>query len=779
MVRIKRFACGLTLVSALMAGVAFEPLLSGAVDRMVASPTTSSLITGSPTTLALPSAAPTASDATLGLHTRVLDGAGAATTTEQTTQSGGSAGLEKFVVPASVERSSELAHETATRIRTLALERITEGEGAKALGVDAWRRAGLDGAGTTLAIIDTGYADWATVAAAGRVHPFSSLDLNYCDAGFERTNHGTATAEILWDMAPAVDLVRVCIDDTADLALAVPRLIAERVDVVNMSLGFYNTGPGDGSGGPGSPDHSVRQALAAGLLWVNSAGNEADAHAAFAFADANGNSQGEWAPGDEAMTFVLPPSGAVDVYVKWNDWVAPSNDFALCLTDDPALTPDCFPSRLASTGTPTVSIGLANPFDRAVPLHASLVRRTGTASVRIDAFFVGTQAVEHPTAEVSLAEPAAVEGVVSVGAVCLGDGVARPTSSQGPTLDGRPGITVAAPGSVSSSVFGATVGCAGGYDGTSAAAPHVAGALALIRQGSAYGSNGAARSALVGLAQAAGDPGSPGVDPVYGVGRLNLGSPPPVSTSSTSTTSTSSPSTSLPSTSTSTSAGTTSTTSGPFVDSGGFALAQSPAADRASATPLRGATLQGDVFVHLTPVWPTAPVSQVRFFAGNRLLQVEKSAGYDLGGGQSGFGYAFDTWRLADGTHLLRAEIAMADGRRFTVTEPVVVANGGGARPGPVLEVRAADAGGERPLDGATVAGPLRLSLAGEPGAAVNQVLFYVDADLIGYDDTAPYDNGVAINPARLGVGPHQVQVIVFFADGRYRTANATFATAS
>ena len=86
---------------------------------------------------------------------------------------------------------------------------------------------------------------------SGDVRPMSfdpSHDLDLCDDGFEHTNHGTATSEIIYDVAPDVDIVRVCIDDAVDLAEAVPWLITRRVQVVNMSLGFYNTARGRRSG---------------------------------------------------------------------------------------------------------------------------------------------------------------------------------------------------------------------------------------------------------------------------------------------------------------------------------------------------------------------------------------------------------------------------------------------------------------------------------------------------------------------------------------------------
>ena len=82
---------------------------------------------------------------------------------------------------------------------------------------------------------------------------------------------------------------------------------------------------------------------------------------------------------------------------------------------------------------------------------------------------------------------------------------------------------------------------------------------------------------------------------------------------------------------------------------------------------------------------------------------------------------------------------------------------------------RAQPASTERPWRG-----PLCLGLAGGTAAAVDHVLFYVDAVLIGYDTERPVPGG-AVDVGRAGPGEHASQAIVFLADGRILTVNATF----
>ena len=62
--------------------------------------------------------------------------------------------------------------------------------------------------------------------------------------------------------------------------------------------------------------------------------------------------------------------------------------------------------------------------------------------------------------------------------------MAETYSSRGLTIDGRPKPDLSAPDSVSGATYGPAGGGCGvsGFPGTSAAAPHVAGALALVKQ---------------------------------------------------------------------------------------------------------------------------------------------------------------------------------------------------------------------------------------------------------------------------------------------------------
>ncbi len=79
--------------------------------------------------------------------------------------------------------------------------------------------------------------------------------------------------------------------------------------------------------------------------------------------------------------------------------------------------------------------------------------------------------------------PATADSAISVAAYDpAGDGDINDFSGGGPRLDGRPDVALAAPGSVTYSTHSFVAGAFTSFGGTSAAGPHVAGAVALLKQ---------------------------------------------------------------------------------------------------------------------------------------------------------------------------------------------------------------------------------------------------------------------------------------------------------
>ncbi len=402
-----------------------------------------------------------------------------------------------------------------------------------AIGAESWRRTGWDGLGVVIAVIDTGFAGWDAAASTALLPAADPLrDINRCDAGLSARSHGTDSAALIHHVAPKATLVRVCIDDAADLAAATTALIeAGDIDIVNMALGFYNGGPGDGTGGPGSPDDSARRALAAGLVWVNAAGNEAQRHTAGFFSDPDNDSFHNFAGEDELGRFTVPPGSDVEIFLRWSEWgqVPPADSFRLCLTVEEATAVDCLPAAQPERSTPTSGLALTNPRTEPVSFSLAIQRTRGTGTPRLDLFFTEANAWEFPDPGSSLVEPATVPGVLSVGAACPGSSLApHPASSHGPTLDGRTGVSLVAPAGTAAQLADPAFDCASSQRATTVAAPHAAGALALLAEAFPFLHGAALTERLLATTAAAGDPGAAGPDPVFGHGLLALGDPPPL-----------------------------------------------------------------------------------------------------------------------------------------------------------------------------------------------------------------------------------------------------------
>ena len=114
----------------------------------------------------------------------------------------------------------------------------------------------------------------------------------------------------------------------------------------------------------------------------------------------------------------------------------------------------------------------------------------------------------------SLNDGATSPAVIAVGAALYVNGVIEAFSSRGPTIDGRIKPDLTGPDGVSSATYGS-------FFGTSASAPHVAGAAALILDAAPCLGAEAAHDLLVDLTE---DRGAPGADNAYGAGLLRLGS---------------------------------------------------------------------------------------------------------------------------------------------------------------------------------------------------------------------------------------------------------------
>ncbi|MFZ6005657.1 MAG: S8 family serine peptidase [Actinomycetota bacterium] len=447
-------------------------------------------------------------------------------------------GLIKAAVPAgALGRLSRAAGVTLVREPYPAQVQTTS-EGVGSTNASTWHSLGHEGAGTKVAIVDVGFQDY--VSKLGTELPLSpGVDLTRCDSPFDEV-HGTAVAEIVHDMAPAAELLLVCVKDDVTFASALASLNAQGVDIVNASIGFTLTGRGDGSGGAGTPAGAVAALRDQGILYVAAAGNYGGRHYQAKavgdpvqgrhpldgdtdFVDLSGNTFTFQVAGNTA-----PGNGIAQVSMRWDSWPTTNLDLDVYVRSytcgNPAFNYIVAGSEFDQTtqaGPPVEQTNLFQNCSSSPQTFEVLINRwSGSGTPRLDLFFDGPVGNLERTNGGDVAEPATSPAALAVGAHCYLNPMIQPYSSTGPTIDGRIKPDLAGPDATSSSVYGdVTTPCTTGFTGTSAAAPHVAGAAAVL-----LGTNPDMDVAELEqvLRSKATDINPPGLDNQWGSGKLAL-----------------------------------------------------------------------------------------------------------------------------------------------------------------------------------------------------------------------------------------------------------------
>jgi subtilisin family serine protease len=399
-------------------------------------------------------------------------------------------------------------------------------EGVASTATTAWHLQGRRGRGVKIGVIDGSFADYSARQATGDLPP-SLTTMDFCSGNLltpaDDGAHGTAVAEIIYDMAPEATLHLICIGDgLSALQSAVNYAKAQGIRVINFSAGYPGSSRGDGRGGPGTPEGIVADAVASGITWVNAAGNHAQRHWSGTFVASPGSSWQQFAPGVDRQTFALPYPREICAHLKWDEWPGVLSDYDMFLYGADPVNPVSRSDRpsLGAGSQPRETFCYQNLNPAESTFRLGIWRASGVATPRIDLFISGSR-LDNPVAAGSVVEPATVASVISVGAVCWQSGLVDMYSSRGPTIDGRIKPDILGPSEVSTVTYGAASGCsqAVGFPGTSSSSPHVAGAAALVLEANPGFTPAQVRSFLM---SAATDGGAPGPDNDYGGGVLKL-----------------------------------------------------------------------------------------------------------------------------------------------------------------------------------------------------------------------------------------------------------------
>ena len=348
---------------------------------------------------------------------------------------------------------------------------------------DSWHNAGLRGHGVKVGVIDLGFTGYSGLV--GVELPTNVVARCYTDVGVFSSNladceaeekppastpsqcldyvaglyaggepHGTAVTEAVIDIAPDATLYIANPGSWGDLQNTVDWMSAQGVQVINHSVSWLHSGPGDGSSPfSDSPLNTVDQAVSRGITWVNSAGNSAQDTWFGSFSDNDG---------DDAISFnnstaeinpiVLAECRRYIFQLRWEDsWGGASTDLDIYLWDKSTGDVLDIPAGYGYVGSIAEQSGASNhyPFELfslRSPINSRdvgviIVHDSGPEPdwIHLD-LFSGPGGLGYSTAGGSIGNPAesANRGLLAVGAAPFYDtNIIEPFSSQGPTPDGR------------------------------------------------------------------------------------------------------------------------------------------------------------------------------------------------------------------------------------------------------------------------------------------------------------------------------------------------------
>ena len=353
------------------------------------------------------------------------------------------------------------------------------------MNTDLWHDAGYTGQGVKVAIFDIQWTHAeADAAVLGEVqtadcwlHPSCEVPMDTLQArfGFETGSHGYACAAVVRDVAPDAEISLVRVNGFATFESAANWAIRHDIDVISMSMSFFNESMYDGTG----PFAAVMRRLEAnGILLVSSSGNYARQHWSGRYVDADADGMFDF-DGEGSLPLVFRGTGRRTVFLQWGE------HHSCGLSDLDAWILDPNGDIVGRSERRQSGQSGCDPFERVTAEvsmegeHRLVVfgHRVATSFLEVDVFATSAS-VPGASPGYSMTDPATHPLVFTVGAVRAEgylDNDVEGFSSQGPVRSRVPKPEIAGPDGLSGPVYGAE-----GFFGTSAATPAVAGAVALV-----------------------------------------------------------------------------------------------------------------------------------------------------------------------------------------------------------------------------------------------------------------------------------------------------------
>jgi len=425
-------------------------------------------------------------------------------------------GLVQAVVPI----TSLTALAQAESIRFIELARSSqleeESEGVELINAHIWSNADFSGTDVKVGILDHGFSGYTALCETD-LPPCNDIKKKWAasigDEGDEE--HGTACAEIVYDIAPDAEFYLANYDTDAEFEDAVEWFIAQDVNVISHSCTWPAKGPGDGTG---FYCGLVEDARGEGILWAQAVGNYGDGHWKGLYYDGNqdGIHEFDQGPVDQDNSIEVAAGDVIVAAINWSDpWGNSSNNYDLKLYDDE--------NELVAWSNDVQQGQDCNPYEfltytaPAEGWYHIRIWKGGTADIKMLHLYSAPVSIEHQVVPGSVAVPADSTYAVAVGAVDEDDWddpqvEVEVYSSRGPTSGSVIKPDLVAPDCVETDTYDP-------FCGTSAATPHAAGAAVLVKE--CYPSYDADDIQSF-LENSAVDEGDAGKDNSFGSGKLEL-----------------------------------------------------------------------------------------------------------------------------------------------------------------------------------------------------------------------------------------------------------------
>ncbi|MGQ4809288.1 hypothetical protein NKDENANG_02703 [Candidatus Entotheonellaceae bacterium PAL068K] len=397
-------------------------------------------------------------------------------------------------------------------------------EGDAILGAGALRAGGLDGRGVKVGVISIGANNRADAVATGDLPAGIDVFGSTCDSAFWGIvcDEGTAMLEIVYDLAPGAELGFGAVSTSLAFIRRVEELVdIFEADIIVDDIGFFDEPYFE----DGPVARAVAEAVARGVVYVSAAGNQALGHYQAEYVDSGDAVNSHDFGGGETTLPIAGPVGEARIFLQWsNAFDTPADDYDLCSTDDTGTT-TFFCSLDSQDGNDApirrLFLNCSNPEGCTGNIQ---IRRMSGSPQELEMFFGNTRPIRFNVSADSVFGHAAVSGVLATAAIMASDpghDDIEPFSSRGPSTlffpaqEARQKPDVAA---IDGIVVTGTGGFRSPFFGTSAAAPHVAGIAALLKN---LSPTATAAEIVAAIVNSAVDLGVPGPDNTFGAGRID------------------------------------------------------------------------------------------------------------------------------------------------------------------------------------------------------------------------------------------------------------------